>query len=84
MTLHTLAEQLSWKFSLRRVRLNAGGYDANGAYWGGGAPLYAYDAEPHNDAQRQADCPSGQLRAASRADAKAQLLTRFPNASFNR
>lgn len=28
------------RFSLRRVRLDSGGYDAGGAYWGIGAPLY--------------------------------------------
>lgn len=26
--------------SIQRVRINAGGYDAGGAYWGTGAPLY--------------------------------------------
>jgi hypothetical protein len=73
-----------WRFSLRHVRLNSGGYDSSGAYWGAGAPLYAYDAEPLDAQPRQAECPSGPLRAASRADAKAQLITRFPNARFYR
>jgi hypothetical protein len=29
--------------SLRRVRLNRGGYDAYGSYWGAGQPLYWYN-----------------------------------------
>lgn len=28
------------RFYLRRVRLNSGGYDDFGSYWGCGAPLY--------------------------------------------
>ena len=28
------------KLHLERVRLNSGGYDSGGAYWGQGAPLY--------------------------------------------
>jgi hypothetical protein len=28
------------KLSLQRVRLNSGGYDSGGAYWGLGKPLY--------------------------------------------
>lgn len=31
-------------FTLRRIRLNNGGYDRGGAYWGVGAPLYWYCA----------------------------------------
>lgn len=30
------------KLYLTRIRINSGGYDAGGAYWGLGAPLYAY------------------------------------------
>jgi hypothetical protein len=33
------------KFSLQRVRLNAGGYDHGGAYWGIGRPLYRAEAD---------------------------------------
>lgn len=31
---------ISEPLSLTRIRLNRGGYDAGGAYWGNGAPLY--------------------------------------------
>jgi hypothetical protein len=33
-------EQAPGKLSLQRVRLNSGGYDSGGAYWGIGEPLY--------------------------------------------
>ena len=33
------------KFRLSRVRINSGGYDRGGAYWGLGAPLYQASAE---------------------------------------
>lgn len=31
---------LSEKLQLQRVRINSGGYDDGGAYWGLGSPLY--------------------------------------------
>lgn len=33
------------RFHLRHVRLNAGGYDSGGAYWGHGGRLYHYQSE---------------------------------------
>lgn len=38
------------KFYMRKIRLNSGGYDADGRYWGIGAPLYRAEAfhEPTN------------------------------------
>lgn len=33
------------KFGLSRVRLNQGGYDSRGSYWGIGQPLYHYATE---------------------------------------
>jgi hypothetical protein len=35
------------KLYLQRVRLDSGGYDSGGAYWGHGAPLYV--ATDHED-----------------------------------
>jgi hypothetical protein len=32
-------------FTLRRVRINGGGYDSSGRYWGSGQPLYHYSAD---------------------------------------
>jgi hypothetical protein len=33
-------EQAPGKLCLQRVRLDSGGYDSGGAYWGHGEPLY--------------------------------------------
>ena len=33
------------KVYLQRVRLNNGGYDSTGSYWGTGAPLYHFQAD---------------------------------------
>jgi len=49
---------------LRRVRLNSGGYDAGGAYWGLGKPLFC--------AQDQ-DGGTVMFRAYDRQEAKALL-----------
>ena len=60
---------VSGKVRLARVRLDAGGYDPGGAYWGSGQPLYC----AWND--------EGEvyLRAPSREAAKA----RIPQCSFH-
>jgi len=64
------------KFTLQRVRINSGGYDSGGAYWGIGQPLY------------WANCESGSIefffRARDRAAAKQELLKRHPGAKFYR
>ena len=60
---------------LRRVPLNSGGYDAGGAYWGLGAPLW--------EAQDQ-DGNGRIFRAASRARAKELIAADFPGATFYR
>lgn len=61
---------------LSRVRLNAGGYDKNGTYFGHGLPLYwAVSALGEIDFM---------LRAGSRADARRQVLVRYPNAKVFR
>ncbi len=62
--------------SLQHIRLNNGGYDSGGAYWGLGQPLY------------WAGSDNGAVdlwfRASDRAAAKAHVLASFPNASFYR
>lgn len=72
----SLCPMVSRKFYLQRVRLDSGGYDSGGAYWGVGVPLY------------WATCESGSidffLRAASRDDAKAEVIQRHPGARFYR
>lgn len=63
---------------LRRVHLNSGGYDRNGTYFGYDLPLYWY---AFDDGERTLDC---MLRASNRADAKAQILKKYPLARFYR
>ena len=59
------------KLHLRRVRLDQGGYDRGGAYWGLGEPIYcAWDGEGR----------TRYLRARDRQAARAQ----FPAARFYR
>lgn len=66
------------KCTLRKVRLNAGGYDNMGSYWGTGNPLYfaADESKP--------DLPSFYLRARNREHAKQVVVARWPHATFYR
>lgn len=62
------------KFNLRRVRINSGGYDSGGAYWGIGAPLYwASTVEGETEFF---------FRAPGRAAAKNEVCKRHPGATF--
>jgi hypothetical protein len=56
------------KFNLRRIRLNRGGYDAYGAYYGLGHPLYEAVADIDNEHVQI------QFRAPDRRAAKAKLV----------
>lgn len=61
---------------LRRLRLDSGGYDEGGAYWGHGAPIYwAYALDGAFDIT---------LRARSRKAAKAAILADYPGVRFFR
>lgn len=64
------------KFTLQRVRINSGGYDAGGAYWGLGQPLYWYSDE-NGDI-------TAYLRAPTREAAKAKIREAYPDARFFR
>jgi hypothetical protein len=64
------------RFVLRRIRLDTGGYDSNGTYFGEGQPLYWY-ASADGSIDRM-------LRADSRAAAKAAVLEKYPHATFSR
>jgi hypothetical protein len=67
--------ELTGKVSLVRVRLDSGGYDKGGAYWGAGIPLYcATDA--HGCVRY--------MRSVSRESAKKALLGTFPAVKFYR
>jgi len=62
------------KFTLQRVRLNSGGYDSGGSYWGVDAPLYWATDETE----------SFYFRAADRQAAKTHIRTKHPTAMFYR
>jgi hypothetical protein len=62
------------RFYLRRVRLDSGGYDNGGAYWGTGQPLYYWEGEDSGS--------SDYIRARGRADAKRQIRENCPEARF--
>jgi len=73
-----------FKFSLRRVRLNSGGYTDQGAYYGLGLPLYVANADdgPENyDGEWPIDI---YFRAENRADARAQIFENYPGSRFYR
>jgi hypothetical protein len=68
------------KFTLTRVRIDAGGYDYAGAYWGKGPPLYrAFSDEGDGEETQELF-----MRADDREDAKRQTVERFPGATFYR
>lgn len=59
-------------FTLRRIKIDSGGYDRGGAYWGLGQPLYWWDFNGH----------SGFFRAANRKAAKNLIREIHPLARF--
>ena len=66
------------KLHLERVRLNSGGYDLGGAYWGQGAPLYVAWGDGAEEVQEMF------LRASDREEAKEIARGVFKNAKFYR
>lgn len=68
-------EALGTPLYLRHIRLNSGGYDAGGAYWGLGPRLYYVEDGVGN---------SRFFRARDRAEAKAKILADWPGARFYR
>lgn len=63
------------KLQLQRVRLNSGGYDASGYYWGIDAPLWEV-MDKNGDTHH--------FRAADRDAAKAEIQKHCPDARFYR
>lgn len=75
------------RWTLRRVRLNAGGYDRWGEYFGCGDPLFVYDGELSGWGTDYQGAPvvhiiHGHVRAADRPKAIAEVLARYPMATF--
>ena len=66
------------RMHLARVRLNQGGYDSGGAYWGTGAPLYCAWGDGPEEVQEV------YLRALTHEDAKCKVREQFPRATFYR
>jgi len=66
----------SGKLYLSKVRLNSGGYDTNGTYFGVDRPLYWYC-----DIDNSID---GVLRADSRQEARHEVLAMYPKAKIRR
>lgn len=71
---HAEAKAASVKLTLRHMRLDNGGYDRNGTYFGIGQRLYWYANE--------AGDIDAVLRAHDREDAKDQIRELYPNARF--
>lgn len=64
------------KFYLNKVRINQGGYDCNGRYFGIGLPLYLFESVDY--------VISDYIRSPSREHAKNLIKQRCPNAIFFR
>lgn len=62
------------KMYLQHIRLDAGGYDPGGAYWGVGRRLYGYAAVD--------DSVNGFVRAYDRKDAIERVRRIYPKAAF--
>ncbi len=64
------------RYYLSRIRIDAGGYDPGGAYWGVGQPLYYFTTADGAE--------SGYLRAADRDHAKDKVRQIHQGARFFR
>lgn len=86
MTTHDVLEgETLGKFELARVRLNNGGYDDGGAYWGHGEPIYRARAfVDYTGKEGRGGMVEWFLRASDREQAKAHVRKRYPNARFFR
>lgn len=73
-------EHQTIKLHLRRVRIDSGGYDAGGAYWGSSWPLYQVSGEINNGE----DLVEYYLRAVTRDEAKQLVRRQYPGARFYR
>lgn len=66
------------KLHLERIRLNMGGYDSGGAYWGTGTPLYVAHGYDDREAIQIF------VRASNRQEAKETVQRERKNVSFYR
>lgn len=70
------------KFTLQHIRINSGGYDSGGAYWGIGARLYWAHSEPPEGWIGPNAIVEHFIRAHNRTHAKATIRVLYPNAKF--
>lgn len=70
------------KFTLRRIRLNQGGYERNGQYYGHGAPLFRAIPDEENDEHETYEIE--EFRTETREHAKDLIRAKYPNATFYR
>jgi hypothetical protein len=75
-TVKDAGKDYSGKLCLRRVRLDQGGYDPNGTYFGQGAPLY-WCASDDGDIDYM-------MRANDRESARAMVLAEYPKAKVRK
>lgn len=79
---------MALKFHLQRVRLDGGGYDSGGAYWGHGEPLYwACSVEQVLTSmwvpgREEVSSVETYVNARTRDEAKALVRDGYPNAKF--
>lgn len=71
---HDYKGTLVGKVTLQHIRLDSGGYDPNGTYFGIGAPLYWAASDD--------GAVDYVFRARNRADAKEEVLIDYPGAKF--
>lgn len=78
-TIHDVPRMARIKLTLRRIRLDAGGYDPNGTYFGHGSPLFWYAGADVDGNEIDA-----MVRVSDRAAAKREILREYPEARFYR
>lgn len=74
---------LAGKVRLRRVRLDSGGYDKGGAYWGHGEPLWYAESDRSAIVGHETEGADCYFRSASRDAAKLYILGRGPGHNPN-
>jgi hypothetical protein len=83
---HCADVDIPFKFYLQHIRLDSGGYDSGGAYWGQEGPLYQYytDYPDGFEGETSSSAPEDFIRAADREQAKEIIRKDYPLARFFR
>jgi len=76
-TIHDAPDTFCGRLVLRKVRLDSGGYDENGTYFGWGPPALYWYASESGDIDAM-------VRADSREKAREKILEKYPSARFYR